>query len=107
LQYYQSQTETMAETFKKTTESVANVGAQAAGAVSGGLSLGGGASSKKTTTTTSTIPADEHQKVVQQGGAGQPAQGRIGENQQKQISSEQANALYEERIEEGTCFPNP
>jgi hypothetical protein len=96
----------MAETFKKTTESIANFGAQAAGAVSGSLSLGAGASSKKTTTTKTTIPADEHQQVLQQGGAGQPAQGRIVASQQKQISSKEADALYEERIEEGMFLVN-
>ena len=66
-------------------------------------SLGAGSSSKKTTTTTTRIPADHHQQAVAQGGAGQPAQGRIadsGSGQQKKLTQQEANTLYEERMED-------
>ncbi|EXJ62809.1 hypothetical protein A1O7_03249 [Cladophialophora yegresii CBS 114405] len=93
--------------FKKTSEAVANAGASVAGAVSGSLSMNAGASHKKTTTTKTTIPADQQQQQQQQiianGGAGQPAQGRItdgAKGQQKRLTQQEADALYDERIED-------
>jgi hypothetical protein len=89
--------------FKKTSEAVANAGASVAGAVSGSLSLSAGASHKKTTTTKTTVPAAQHAQILQQGGAGQPAQGRIadgGMGQQKRLTQQEADTMYEERIEE-------
>ena len=89
--------------FKKTSEAVASAGASVAGAVSGSLSLGASASHKETTTTKTRIPADQHQQILASGGAGQPAQGRIadgGTGQQKKLTQQEANTLYEERIEE-------
>ncbi|KAJ9612221.1 hypothetical protein H2200_003818 [Cladophialophora chaetospira] len=88
---------------KKTSEAVANAGASVAGAVSGSLSLGANASSKKTTTTKTKIPADQHQQILTQGGARQPAQGRIadgGSVQQKRLTQQDADSQYSERIEE-------
>ncbi|OCT55041.1 hypothetical protein CLCR_03195 [Cladophialophora carrionii] len=94
--------------FKKTSEAVANAGASVAGAVSGSLSMNAGASHKKTTTTRTRIPAEQQQQQQQQqvlanGGAGQPAQGRItdgGKGQQKRLTQQEADALYDERIED-------
>ncbi len=66
-------------------------------------SLGAGASSKKTTTTTTRVPADQHQQILSQGGAGQPAQGRIaegGSSSQKKLTHQEANTQYEERMED-------
>jgi hypothetical protein len=60
-------------------------------------------SHKKTTTTKTTIPADQHQQILTQGGAGQPAQGRIadgGMGQQKRLTQQEADAQYEERMED-------
>jgi hypothetical protein len=94
--------------FKKTSEAVASAGASVAGAVSGSLSMNAGASHKKTTTTRTRVPADQLQQQQQQqilanGGAGQPAQGRItdgGKGQQKRLTQQEADALYQERIED-------
>ncbi|KAH0846536.1 hypothetical protein AYO21_11292 [Fonsecaea monophora] len=92
--------------FKRTSEAVANAGASVAGAVSGSLSLGASASHKKTTTTKTktTLPtAEQQQYIVANGGAGQPAQGRItsgGVGEQKRITSKEADALYQERMED-------
>lgn len=91
--------------FKKTSEAVANAGASVAGAVSGSLSLGASASHKKTTTTKTRIPdnATYQQQAIINGGAGQPAQGRIqsgGVGEEKRLTQREADALYEERMEE-------
>jgi hypothetical protein len=81
---------------KKTQEAVTNAGASAAGAFSGSLSLGANASQKKTTTTTTKGPAD--QSVSDGSSQNQKQVGSGGE--QKRLTSEQADRLYEERMEE-------
>lgn len=91
--------------FKKTSEAVSSAGASVAGAVSGSLSMGANASHKKTTTTKTTVPVDNgaQQQSVTNGAAGQPAQGRIttgGLGEQKRLTDADADAQYEERIED-------
>ncbi|KAL2401433.1 hypothetical protein ABEF93_006107 [Exophiala dermatitidis] len=87
---------------KKTSDAVASAGASVAGAVSGSLSMGASASNKKTTTTKTTIPAGQQSQTTE-GAPGQPAQGRIttgGPGEQKRLTKQEADAQYEERIED-------
>ena len=86
--------------FKKTSEAFASAGASVAGAVSGSLSLGANASHKKTTTTKTktTLPAGAGYQQQQPIANGVPAQ--VGGGQQKRLTQQQADALYEERMEE-------
>lgn len=88
--------------FKKTSEAVASAGASVAGAVSGSLSLGANASHKKTTITKTRVPADATYQQQQQPIAnGVPVQKRtVGGGEQKRLTQPEADALYEERIEE-------
>ena len=87
--------------FKKTSEAMASAGASVAGAISGSLSLGANAFHKKTTTTKTRIPADaayQQQPTIAQG---VPATQRtVGGGEQKRLAQPEADALYEERMED-------
>ncbi|KEF60930.1 uncharacterized protein A1O9_02494 [Exophiala aquamarina CBS 119918] len=87
--------------FKKTSEAMASAGASVAGAVSGSLSLGANASHKKTTTTKTSMPADATNQQQQRILPGVPATQRtVGGGEQKRLTQPEADALYDERMED-------